>query len=234
MQPLRWSRENKHQNPWGLKGPSWGPDKAPGTTTFLECVLTCELEQLGHTAGCSGRRAAAEALCWLLLLSPAPAAIGLLPWALATGPSLSCSSGLMCVLLTIPAGARRLQVDSHQRSQAFSKALGASPRGLGGESGPCLPSNSWTLAPQKVRHPNATPEAPWPASHMMLREETLSTCVCSAPGQETSSREPGQGGARGQGSGGCLQTRPRTLPAPHRPCACSAGVAWCTTGLNVE
>lgn len=96
----------QHQNPWGLKGSSWGPDKAPSTTTFLECVLTCELEQLGPTAGCSGRRAAAEALCWLLLLSPAPAAIGLLPWALATGPSLSCSSGLMCMLLTILAGAR--------------------------------------------------------------------------------------------------------------------------------
>lgn len=148
-----------------------------------------------------------------------------------TGPPLHPPISTLCALSD---PYQRLQVDSHQCSQAFSKALGASPRGLGGESGPCLPSNSWTLAPHKVRHPNATPEAPWPASHMVLREETLSTCVCSAPGQETSSREPGQGGARGQGSGGRLQTRPRTLPAPHRPCVCSARVAWCTTGLNVE
>lgn len=86
----------QHQRPWGLRGPSWGPDKAPSTTLFLKHTRGAPVS-LSMSWGTRDRPQAAEgALCRVYLLSLAPAAMWLLPWALATGTHLSCRSGLIC------------------------------------------------------------------------------------------------------------------------------------------
>lgn len=66
----------QHQRPWGLRGPSWGPDKAPSTTLFLKHMRGAPVSSSTSWGTWDRPQASEGALCRGPLPSLAPAALG--------------------------------------------------------------------------------------------------------------------------------------------------------------